>query len=218
MQVFGACCRELQLWIGYGFAERGPEETVYNTWVMLGPQGQTHLYRKSHLHPFPQGSRVNERQLFKAGDVLRPFRMPEVTAGVMICYDGCFPEVGRALVLQGADIILWPNRSGGYLAARTLPQVRALDNTVPVVLVEGGQEGGQLPLTAWSVAASPRGEVLCSHKNQDAPFRLCVDCEEGARLRAAHDAGAHCLYVSRRPDLYAPLTRSDMNPPEPSGA
>ena len=35
--------------------------------------------------------------------------------GIQTCYDGYFPEPMRALSLQGAEIVLWPNSRGGSI-------------------------------------------------------------------------------------------------------
>ena len=35
--------------------------------------------------------------------------------GVITCYDGFFPEPARAMSLQGAELLLWPNGRQGML-------------------------------------------------------------------------------------------------------
>lgn len=207
MQRFRRCSEELGVWIGYGFAETYDSKRVYNSWALIGPKGELQMFRKAHLHPWKPGTALNERDFLVAGDTLEPYATSFATVGVMICYDGCFVEVARTLVLKGADIILWPSRSGGFLASQSLPRVRALDNTVPIVQVEGGQTGCHLPLKSWSLAASATGEVLLSQQDSDQPFRVRVDCCEGRRLRESSDRGAHCLYHPRRPELYGAITQ-----------
>ncbi|HIJ65075.1 MAG TPA: carbon-nitrogen hydrolase family protein [Candidatus Hydrogenedentes bacterium] len=207
MQRFRACSKELGLWIGYGFAETHDATRVYNAWALIAPDGDVQVYRKTHLHPFEEGSAVDEREFLAAGETLEPFQTSFATVGVIICYDGCFVEAPRTLVLKGAELIVWPSRSGGYLASQSLPQVRALDNTAPVVQVDGGQQGTHLPIKPWSVAASAMGEVLVSQRDDDRPFRVAIDCDEGTRLRASIDAGAHSLYRTRRPGLYGVIAQ-----------
>lgn len=198
---FRACCDELGVAIGYGFAETSGEDKVYNSWSFIEPGASPKVYRKTHLHPYRKGSPTNEREFLLAGNTLDPFPTAFGKVGVMICYDGFFVEVTRTLVLKGADLILWPSRSGDCIATVGLPAVRALENTVPVVQVDGGQDGPFLPLCAWSVAASSTGTVLASHKG-DKPYRVEVDIEEGRRLRASADSGIFSLYTPRRPELY----------------
>lgn len=207
MQKFRARVETLGLWIGYGFAETCDAHRVFNSWALLGPKGQTHIYRKLHLHPSTQTA-LDERTFLSPGHALEPFSTDLGAIGVMLCYDGCFVEVPRALVLKGAQLILWPSRSGGYLASHTLPSVRALDNTVPIVQVEGGQKGKHMPLTAWSVVASAKGNVMVSQRDADTPFRARVDCGEGKRLRKSWGGGAHSLYLPRRPELYGVIAQT----------
>ncbi|HRJ10198.1 MAG TPA: carbon-nitrogen hydrolase family protein [Prosthecobacter sp.] len=85
-----------------GLVERdGP--TIYNTAALIGPDGSLiGKYRKVAL----------PRSEIEAG--LTPGRDYPVfdtafgKVGMMICYDGFFPEVARALAIQGAEVIAWP--------------------------------------------------------------------------------------------------------------
>ncbi|MFA6133112.1 MAG: carbon-nitrogen hydrolase family protein [Phycisphaerae bacterium] len=204
---FKACSEKWDVLLGYGFAECSGGDRVYNSWALLEPGKEPHVYRKTHLHPAAAGSPVNEPEFLLAGDKLEPFATRLGTLGVMICYDGCFVEVPRALALQGAEIILWPTRSGSYLASRGYARMRSLDNVVPIVQVEGGQKGSYFPMTSWSAVAIEGGKEIRSQKDSDAPFRVEIDLAGGRRLRAATDAGALCLYRPRRPELYGSITR-----------
>lgn len=206
MTKFRKCSDELGVTIGYGFAETSGQKRVYNSWALLEPGSDVQIYRKTHLHPSCQ-PRVNEPDFLLAGDSLEPMATRLGKLGVMICYDGCFIEVPRTLALKGADVIIWPTRSGTYLASQSLPPLRALDNTIAVVQVEGGQTGTHLPLRAWSIVASATGAVVLSQKDDAKPFHVDVDIEEGRQLRASMDGGARSLYSPRRPELYGPITQ-----------
>jgi N-carbamoylputrescine amidase len=65
---------------------------LYNSAVLVGPEGYIGTYRKNHLW--------DEEKIF--------FELPFGRVGMMICYDGWFPESTRILRLQGADIVLNP--------------------------------------------------------------------------------------------------------------
>jgi len=205
MRKFQKYSDELGVAIGYGFAEVSGTERVYNSWAFLEPGVDAKVYRKMHLHPSKPSSPANEKDFLLPGDSLEPLATRMGWMGVMLCYDGCFVEVPRTLALKGADFIVWPTRSGCYLASHSLTPVRALDNTLPIIQVEGGQTGAYMPLSAWSSAASATGNVLASRKDY-MPFRVELDIEEGRRLRASSDAGGHSLYVPRRPELYGAIT------------
>jgi hypothetical protein len=115
------------------------------------------------------------------------------------------------LALKKADVILWPSRSGGYLASQSLPQVRSLDNAIATVLVEGGQTGNHLPIQGWSAVYSEKGGRLVSQRNDSSVFRVSIDLAAGRRLRASADAGAHTLYQPRRPELYGAIAQPKKN-------
>jgi predicted amidohydrolase len=204
---FAAVSAELDVLIGYGFTESSGKKLVYDSWILIEPDGKRHVYRKTHLHPTAAGGKTNERELFLPGESLGPFVTRLGAIGVMICYDGCFVEVPRVLALKGADFILWPSRSGGYLAGQSLPHVRSLDNAIATVLVEGGQTGPYLPMQCWSAAYSESGSRVISQKNDSAVFRVTIDINAGTQMRASVDAGAHSLYHPRRPELYAAIAQ-----------
>jgi predicted amidohydrolase len=208
VRKFAALSSELDVLIGFGFAESSGKRKVYNSWMLIEPDGKRHLYRKTHLHPTEPGGKTNEPEFLLPGKSLAPFQTRLGSIGVMICYDGCFVEVPRVLALKGADFILWPSRSGGYLAGQSLPHVRSLDNAIATVLVEGGQTGNHLPIDSWSAAYSERGSRLVSQRSSSAPFRVSIDIAAGRQLRASSTAGAHSLYQPRRPELYGVLAQT----------
>lgn len=101
-EYFGKLARELNLYIVAGLIER-EGHLVYNVAALLGPDGKlAGKYRKVTL---PDGE-------IEAG--LIPGREYPVfetrfgTLGIMICYDGFFPEVARELTKRGAEVIAWP--------------------------------------------------------------------------------------------------------------
>jgi predicted amidohydrolase len=201
-RTFAALSRELDVLIGFGFAETAGKTKVHNSWMLIEPDSKKHIYRKTHLHPTETGGKTNEPELFLHGKSLEPFATRLGSIGVMICYDGCFVEVPRVLALKGADLILWPSRSGGYLAGQSLPHVRSLDNVIATVLVEGGQNGPNLTMNCFSAVYSENGSRIVSQKNDNSPFRVSIDVAAGRKLRASDNAGAHSLYLPRRPELY----------------
>ena len=211
VRKFAGLSRELDVLIGFGFAESSGQRKVYNSWILIEPDAKQHLYRKTHLHPTPAGGKTNEPEFLLPGESLEPFDTRLGRIGVMICYDGCLVEVPRVLALKGADLILWPSRSGGYLAGQSLPHVRSVDNAIAAVLVEGGQVGPHLPMESWSTVFSEKGAQIVSQRNDSTVFRVSIDTEAGRRLRASPDAGAHSLYLPRRPELYGVIAQKGKN-------
>lgn len=92
----------------------------YNTAVVIGSDGKIMgTYRKMHI---PHDPFFYEKSYFDVGNSgYRIFRTPDVTFGVLICYDQWFPEAARTLALQGADLIFYPSAIG-YLEGDSLSQ------------------------------------------------------------------------------------------------
>ncbi len=99
---FGDLARRHNLHIVVGLVERAGH-LIYNSAVLMGPDGcLIGTYRKAAL----------PRNEIKAG--ITPgtdypvFQTRFGNVGMMICYDGFFPEVARALTNNGAEVIAWP--------------------------------------------------------------------------------------------------------------
>ena len=85
-----------------GFAENVGKQ-CFNSAALIGPDGIEHIYRKAHLFN-------EEKFCFDAGDT--PYVVNDILGvkiGIMVCFDWVFPEVTRALALQGAQIICQPS-------------------------------------------------------------------------------------------------------------
>jgi predicted amidohydrolase len=85
--------------------------------------------RQLKIHPFgPQ------RKAVKAGNKVELFKSGNFKFGIGICYDIVFPEVARALVKKGADILFFPSkiRYEGIRPWHMYVQVRALENRIPI--------------------------------------------------------------------------------------
>jgi predicted amidohydrolase len=101
-QYFAELAKKHNLYIVAGLFEKSAHK-VYNVAVLLTPEGKLGgVYRKVTL---PDGEA-------SAGVVPgREYPIFETrfgTLGVMICYDGFFPEVARELSKRGAEVIAWP--------------------------------------------------------------------------------------------------------------
>ena len=99
--------KEFGIHIVFPTYERGKKEgVVYNSAALIGPEGLIGTYRKTH--PFPCERR-------EAGGWTTPgkkaacFETPIGHIGIVICYDGDFPELARCTTLKGAEIICRPS-------------------------------------------------------------------------------------------------------------
>jgi len=160
-----------------GLFERGGT-TPYNTVVVRG--GARADYRKIHLY---------DSFGYRESDVLTPgplepvtVELGGVTVGVMTCYDLRFPELARALVDRGAEVLLVP---AAWVAGprkvdhwTTLLRARAIENTVYVVGV--GQPGPRY--TGRSMVVGPLGDVLV--EGGDGPATLQAELDPAAVVEA----------------------------------
>ncbi|MDU6249088.1 MAG: nitrilase-related carbon-nitrogen hydrolase, partial [Paeniclostridium sordellii] len=99
-----------------GLAERDGN-TIYNSAVLVTPDGKIATYRKTHLT-------TAERSWASAGDSWAVVDTPIGRIGVLIGHDAAFPEAGRVLALRGCDLIVCPAAvKGTFSAAHAGPEV-----------------------------------------------------------------------------------------------
>ena len=180
-----------------GLPERDGER-VYNSVVLVGPDGFLACYRKVHLF-------YQEKLFFSPGD--RSFPVIDVgiaRIGLMVCFDHLFPESARSLALQGADVIAHPaNLVLPDLAQRTM-SVRALENGVFTATAnrvgEESRTSETLVYTGQSQVVGPDGEILVRLSEQQietAVVEIDVDRARDKRITDHNDKLA-----DRRPDQY----------------
>jgi predicted amidohydrolase len=140
-----------------GMFESGADpERPWNTLLVRGAASTE--YRKIHLYD-SFGYRESDR--LTAGP-LEPVvvEVGGFAVGLMTCYDLRFPELARALVDRGAELLVVP---AAWVAGprkvehwRTLVRARAIENTVFVAAV--GQPGPRY--SGHSLVVDPLGDVL----------------------------------------------------------
>ena len=122
-EYFGSQAKQNGIHIAVSLYER-ESHLVYNTAVLLSSEGKLlGKYRKVCL---PHGE--VEKGVAPGADY-PVFDTKFGKVGLMICYDGFYPEVARALTANGAEVIAWPVWGCDPLLARA----RACENRVYVV-------------------------------------------------------------------------------------
>jgi len=122
-EFFGALAQQHNLYLVVGLVERDAH-LIYNVAVLIGPNGQLiGKYRKICL---PRGE---IEAGITPGNEYPVFSTRFGTVGLMVCYDGFFPEVARELSNRGAEIIAFPVMGCNPLLAAA----RACENHVFVV-------------------------------------------------------------------------------------
>jgi deaminated glutathione amidase len=149
----GSAARECGVALVAGVFEPAPDGRVYNTAVAYQASGElAAAYRKIHLY-----DALGEKE----SALVAPGSEPVVTdlaglrVGLATCYDIRFPELFRALVTRGADLIVVPAAWAAGLFKEehwvTLVRARAIENTVWVAAA------GQVPDPDSPPTRSPSG-------------------------------------------------------------
>jgi N-carbamoylputrescine amidase len=202
--------RELGVVIPISFFEKdGPR--YYNSVAIANESGEIlGVYRKSHI---PDGPGYQEKYYFRPGDTgFKTWATQAGMLGVGICWDQWYPEAARAMVLAGAELLLYPTAIGSepYDAAldthkewQRAMQGHAVSNAVPVVAANRigleDNDGVKQKFYGHSFIADHRGEIVASFGATDeGVLTHTFDLAEIESYRA--DWG---FFRDRRPDLYA---------------
>jgi predicted amidohydrolase len=159
----------------------------FNTLVVRGAARAD--YRKIHLY---------DSFGYRESDVLAPgqltpvtFDLDGTTVGLLTCYDLRFPELARALVDRGAEVLLVP---AAWVAGprkvehwTTLLRARAIENTVHVVGV--GQPGPRY--TGHSMVVGPMGDVMVLGGDGTQTLRADLDPAAVAEARRTNPSLAN---------------------------
>jgi predicted amidohydrolase len=199
-------CREADLTaVVVGTIEKDEFDQLFNTAVLVGPDGLIAHYRKTHL-PY-----LGVDRYLAEGDALPgSIETPVGRLGLLICYDLRFPEPCRVLALSGAQVILLPTAwpSAATLYPDFMAQSRAAENSIFLVAANRvGEERGTRYL-GRSVIVGPDGEMLAEAGTEDEEI-LCVEIEPDRsdlkqRIFVPGEYELH-LFDDRRPELYRPI-------------
>jgi len=139
------------------------QSTIYNTAVLVGPNGFIGKYRKMYL---PTHSVFEEKRYFRPGYQTAAFDTKLGKIGLIICYDVFFPEVSRLTRLKGAQLIVCISASPAIRRAffETLTAARAIENTAFLAYVNlVGIEDG-LQFWGGSRLIGPNGKAIVKAK------------------------------------------------------
>jgi predicted amidohydrolase len=197
-------CMRLGVYCVIGFLEDA-DGTVYNTAVLLGPEGPIGSYRKCHL-PY-----LGVDRFVAHTNAIQPpvFDTAIGRIGLAICYDIRFPEWARVLALAGAEIIAqpsnWPLES--RLLAEHFTIVRACENRVFLLVANRWDTEQDAHFMGQSQIVSPAGEVLAQAGTHETLLSADIDVNVARNKHVVIKPEAFELFLfdDRRPDLYGPL-------------
>jgi predicted amidohydrolase len=179
-----AAAREAGVAVVVGAAVRHPDGRRTCSALVVDRAGTVHAgYDKQHLWG------PDETALFTPGRRGATLDVDGWRLGLGVCYDGCFPEHGRAAALGGAHGYLCPS---GYLDGSQHRRdlyyaARALDNTMYVVFANA--VGGTAPwrFNGGAAVYDPEGRPLDrAPDDREAVVVAVLDPAELARVRTAH--------------------------------
>jgi len=196
-------CREHEVYCAIGVNEREADRpgTLYNTLLILGPEGLLHRHRK--LMPT-----MHERVFhgIGPGDDLGVVQLPAAKVGGLICWENLMPLARYEMYRQGPQIWVAPTAddSDGWLASMrhiaiesgafvvSVPQyipASAFPDDFPVPLPEGKDVFGR----GGAAICSPLGGKLIAGPLYGEEGIVVADCDLRATLHAKRwfDAVGH---------------------------
>lgn len=155
-----AMAEEHSAHIVFGMPEReAGTRRLYNTSVLVTPEGRTVAYRKvypANFGPFEEGL------YFGRGSELPLVDTKLGKIGLLICYDSFFPELAKAYALKGADLLAIISASPATSKPffdRILP-ARAIENALYVLYANLVGTELNIVFQGGTQAIGPRGEDL----------------------------------------------------------
>jgi predicted amidohydrolase len=219
--------RRLVLCAGLSEKER---DIVFNTQVLIGPQGHIGKQRKLHL------SR-DEVFYYKGGREIPVFDIGPCKVGIVICYDNQFPEVARVLALRGAEVLLmphaarfkpWDDKPESEAAARRYSHdflkkyaLRARENACFAILADQVGRAGYVDLwprnsenqphhAGAALIWGPDGELIACTQEERIREEMVLATLDAARL-ACERALANYMLRTRRPELFGELVHEQIS-------
>jgi predicted amidohydrolase len=188
----------LNLVFGMAQKHRGK---FYNSAVYVSSKGTVEVYQKVHLFD-------REKLFFTKGSSFKVVSAGDAKLGLLICFDWVFPEVSRALALDGAHILCHPsNLILPY--AQDAMKTRCIENRVFAITANriGSERRGatSLAFTGKSQIVNPMGEVLASASDRSESLRV-VEIDVGEANNKNFTPNNN-LFDDRVPPLYAALVR-----------
>lgn len=128
-----AAAKKLGVYVVWPSYRRGEKRgMVYNSAILINPDGEiAGIYDKTHPAPWERRDGGGWVEVGSRADV---FETSLGSIGMMICYDGDFPELSRLMAVKGAEVIVRPSAlQRSYDIWYITNAARAYDNHVYVV-------------------------------------------------------------------------------------
>jgi (R)-amidase len=178
----------------YGLTER-VQDKFYISAVVVSGQGVLTNYHKTHLWWNDVGVR-HEPTFYQPGQQLVTFTAKGARCGLMICYDGDFPEMTRAYAHLGCQVLFWMNNriSRGYAEVKDLAYRNSM--IFATACCCGRDEVGRA-CRGGSNLTDATGKLLCEIWDHEGIIATNVFPAKVPALRAKNP-----WYRGQRPELY----------------
>ena len=206
-EPFAEIARRRDAWILVGSLAEASDDPArpYNTSVLVAPDGSVAAtYRKIHLFDVRVSAEVADLESARVhpGDRRVVASVDGIGVGMTVCYDLRFPELYRALALDGAEILTVPasfTERTGRDHWEVLLRARAIENGA-YVLAPGqiGHAPGSVPTFGRSMVVDPWGTVIAQAPDEIGIVHATIDTARVASVRAWIPALQHL-----RPETYA---------------
>jgi predicted amidohydrolase len=198
--LMAGLARELGIYLLAGsFLEEIPQaKKCYNTSLFFGPDGKLLArYRKIHLFDvdIEGGVSALESETREHGDEVVVAATEFGRMGLTICYDLRFPELYRALVGQGAEVIFVPAAFTAFTGAahwEPLLRARAIENQVYIIAPDQvGHNPKSFATYGNSMIVDPWGRIVA--RAPDIPVIITAEIDLGylAKVRKELPALTH---------------------------
>ena len=211
---FSSLAKELGVVLPVSFYEEDGSRR-FNSLAMIDADGKVlGLYRKSHI---PNSPGYSEKFYFADGDtgfVVYDTAIGKVGAG--ICWDQWFPEAARCMVLQGAEILIYPTAIGSEPSDpawdsrdhwQRVMQGHAGANITPLIAanrvgIEKGKNDSIVFYGSSFIADHTGAKVAEADQVTEGVITASFDMQAIAKLRRAWG-----VFRERRNDLYGEISK-----------
>ena len=186
--------KELAMHIVGGSVSTKMNGKFYNTMYTFNDEGAlVGEYHKAHLFRL-----MDEHLYLTAGDQMNNFKLGEIDAAGVICYDIRFPEWLRVHALAGAKVLFvpaqWPSERIDHW--KTLLQARAIENQCYVIAVNRTARNPK-NFNGHSMVIEPWGEVVWTGAEDEEFAIVEIDLQKVDEVRSRIP-----VYDDRRSNLY----------------
>ena len=183
-RVMSAAAKAANVWLHAGtIVERDGDGALYNTALVFDRTGALRsTYRKIHRYGFDTG----EAKFMAAGRdvVTTPSELGDI--GLATCYDLRFPELFRALVDAGTEVLVVPSAWPAHRVDqwRILVRARAVEEQAVVLACCATGAHAGMEQAGNSLVVDPWGTVLAEAGHREEVITADVDVSAVASLRA----------------------------------